>query len=165
MSNEERLNHLEQLREQIKLGGGQRRIDTQHSKGKLTARERIDVLLDEGSFEEWDMFVEHSITDFGMADQKVPGDGVVTGHGRINGRLMFVFSQWVNPASPFGWGNSPGGLSGVSCSASTPSSNSVQRGSSSSFARSSSTVSRNFSMPHLATRNLMRARLRIFFSP
>ena len=84
---------LEEKRAAARLGGGQRRIDTQHSKGKLTARERIDVLLDEGSFEEWDVFVEHSIADFGMADQKVPGDGVATGHGRINGRLMFVFSQ------------------------------------------------------------------------
>ncbi len=84
---------LEEKRAAARLGGGQRRIDRQHSKGKLTARERIDVLLDEGSFEEWDMFVEHAITDFGMADKKVPGDGVVTGHGRINGRLTFVFSQ------------------------------------------------------------------------
>ncbi len=75
------------------LGGCQKRIDSQHSKGKLTARERIELLLDFGSFEEWDMFKEHRCTDFGMAEQSVPGDGVVTGYGTINGRLMFVFSQ------------------------------------------------------------------------
>src|ERR1044071_5516353 len=74
-------------------GGGARRIEAQHEKGKLTARERIDVLLDSDSFEEWDMFVEHRSQDFGMAEQKVPGDGVVTGYGTINGRLVFVFSQ------------------------------------------------------------------------
>ncbi|WP_119677657.1 acyl-CoA carboxylase subunit beta [Indioceanicola profundi] len=87
------LEKLEQMRAGARLGGGEKRIDAQHAKGKLTARERIDVLLDEGSFEEWDMFVEHRCTDFGMAEQKVPGDGVVTGHGTINGRLVFVFSQ------------------------------------------------------------------------
>ena len=65
----------------------------QHAKGKLTARERLDVLLDEGSFEELDMFVEHNCTDFGMTEQVIPGDGVVTGSGTINGRLVFVFSQ------------------------------------------------------------------------
>ncbi|HCV12225.1 MAG TPA: methylmalonyl-CoA carboxyltransferase, partial [Candidatus Accumulibacter sp.] len=75
------------------LGGGQKRIDNQHSKGKLAARERIELLLDSGSFEEWDMFMEHRCHDFGMADQSVPGDGVVIGCGTINGRLMFVFSQ------------------------------------------------------------------------
>ena len=84
---------LEEKLEEARLGGGQKRIDTQHAKGKLTARERIDVLFDEGSFEEWDMFVEHRCVDFGMADQKVPGDGVVTGYGTVNGRPMFVFSQ------------------------------------------------------------------------
>jgi propionyl-CoA carboxylase beta chain len=84
---------LEAMRAAARLGGGQRRIDGQHSKGKLTARERIDVFLDEGSFEEWDMFVEHRCNDFGMGEQKVPGDGVVTGHGTVNGRLVFVFSQ------------------------------------------------------------------------
>jgi propionyl-CoA carboxylase beta chain len=87
------IRQLEEMREAARLGGGQRRIDTQHAKGKLTARERIDVLLDEDSFEEWDMFVEHDSHDFGMAEQKVPGDGVVTGSGTINGRLVFVFSQ------------------------------------------------------------------------
>src|SRR6202012_4342923 len=65
----------------------------QHAKGKLTARERIALLLDEGSFEETDMFVEHRATDFGMGDQRIPGDGVVTGHGTINGRLVYVFSK------------------------------------------------------------------------
>lgn len=84
---------LEQMRAGARLGGGEKRIAGQHSKGKLTARERIDILLDEGSFEEWDMFVEHRCSDFGMEGQKVPGDGVVTGHGTINGRLVFVFSQ------------------------------------------------------------------------
>jgi len=84
---------LEEMRSAARLGGGQRRIDAQHARGKLTARERIDAFLDEGSFEEYDMFVEHRSTDFGMQDQKVPGDGVVTGHGTVNGRLVFVFSQ------------------------------------------------------------------------
>jgi len=84
---------LEQMRAAARLGGGDKRIAAQHAKGKLTARERIELLLDEGSFEEWDMFVEHRCTDFGMQDQKVPGDGVVTGYGMINGRLVFVFSQ------------------------------------------------------------------------
>src|SRR6476659_7706523 len=87
------LEQLEQKRGAARLGGGQKRIDAQHGKGKLTARERLDVLLDEGTFEEWDMFVEHRCTDFGMADSKIPGDGVVTGYGMINGRLVFVFSQ------------------------------------------------------------------------
>ncbi len=84
---------LEEMRAAARLGGGQRRIDAQHARGKLTARERIGVFLDAGSFEEYDMFVEHRSTDFGMQDQKVPGDGVVTGHGTVNGRLVFVFSQ------------------------------------------------------------------------
>tara|TARA_Y100000385_G_scaffold221263_1_gene230924 strand:+ start:903 stop:2435 length:1533 start_codon:yes stop_codon:yes gene_type:complete len=84
---------LQAKRAEARKGGGKRRIDAQHEKGKLTARERIDVLFDEGSFEEWDMFVEHRCSDFGMAEQKVPGDGVVTGYGTINGRLCFVFSQ------------------------------------------------------------------------
>ncbi|MEA2573839.1 MAG: propionyl-CoA carboxylase beta chain, partial [Chloroflexia bacterium] len=89
----ERINRLRDLRERAKLGGSQRRIQQQHAKGKLTARERLDLLLDEGSFEEIDMFVTHRITDFGMGDQKVLGDGVVTGWGRIEGRLVYVFSQ------------------------------------------------------------------------
>ena len=87
------LEQLEAKRDEARMGGGQRRIDAQHAKGKLTARERLDVLLDEGSFEEYDMFVEHNNTDFGMENQKVPGDGVVTGSGTINGRLVYVFSQ------------------------------------------------------------------------
>ena len=84
---------LEKKREHARLGGGQKRIDAQHAKGKLTARERIALLLDEGSFEEWDMFVEHRSHDFGMEKQRVPGDGVVTGWGTINGRVIYVFSK------------------------------------------------------------------------
>ncbi|GAK34473.1 MULTISPECIES: acyl-CoA carboxylase subunit beta [unclassified Iodidimonas] len=87
------LQELERRRQDARLGGGQKRIDAQHARGKLTARERLDVLLDEGSFEETDMFVTHRCTDFGMENQKVPGDGVVTGSGTINGRLVYVFSQ------------------------------------------------------------------------
>ncbi|MDO8933153.1 MAG: acyl-CoA carboxylase subunit beta, partial [Rhodocyclaceae bacterium] len=75
------------------LGGGQKRIDAHHAKGKLTARERIELLFDEGTFEEWDMFKEHRCTDFGMAENKIPGDGVVIGYGTVNGRMVFVFSQ------------------------------------------------------------------------
>ena len=71
----------------------EKRQESQHKKGKLTARERIEVLLDEGTFEEWDMFVEHRCSEFDMDKQKIPGDGVVTGYGTINGRLTFVFSQ------------------------------------------------------------------------
>ncbi|MDE1467535.1 acyl-CoA carboxylase subunit beta [Aurantiacibacter sp. D1-12] len=84
---------MERRREAARMGGGQKRIDAQHAKGKLTARERLDVLLDEDSFEELDTYVEHDCVDFGMADQKIPGDGVVTGSGTINGRLVYVFSQ------------------------------------------------------------------------
>lgn len=87
------LEQLETRRAQARLGGGQKRIDAQHSKGKLTARERIEVLLDEGSFEEYDMYVTHRAVDFGMASQKIAGDGVVTGWGTINGRQVYVFSQ------------------------------------------------------------------------
>ena len=87
------IRQLEAKRKAARTGGGQKRIDAHHAKGKLTARERLDVLLDDGSFEEWDMFVEHDSTDFGMAEKKVPGDGVVTGHGLIDGRRVFVFSQ------------------------------------------------------------------------
>ena len=87
------LEQLEARRAEAWLGGGQRRIDAQHGKGKLTARERIEVLLDEGSFEEFDMYVTHRCVDFGMAGQKVAGDGVVTGWGTINGRQVYVFSQ------------------------------------------------------------------------
>jgi len=87
------LKQLSDKRARARAGGGVKRVEAQHAKGKLSARERIEVLLDEGSFEEWDMFVEHRSTDFGMAEQKIPGDGVVTGWGTINGRLVFVFSQ------------------------------------------------------------------------
>jgi propionyl-CoA carboxylase beta chain len=87
------LRQLEEKRAAARLGGGERRVEAQHKKGKLSARERLEVLLDPGSFEEWDMFVEHRSTDFGMAEQKIPGDGVVTGYGTVNGRLVFVFSQ------------------------------------------------------------------------
>ncbi len=87
------LMELERRREAARMGGGQARIDAQHRKGRLTARERLDVLLDPHSFEELDMYVEHNCVDFGMESQKVPGDGVVTGSGTINGRLVFVFSQ------------------------------------------------------------------------
>ncbi|MCK0510460.1 acyl-CoA carboxylase subunit beta [Aromatoleum buckelii] len=87
------IRQLQEKREAARLGGGQRRIDAQHAKGKLTARERIELLLDEDSFEEWDMYKEHRCTDFGMAEETVPGDGVVTGYGTVNGRLVFVFSQ------------------------------------------------------------------------
>jgi propionyl-CoA carboxylase beta chain len=90
---QEILRQLEEKRVAARAGGGRKRSEAQHGKGKLTARERIDLLLDPGSFEEWDMFVEHRSADFGMAEQKVPGDGVVTGYGTINGRLVFVFSQ------------------------------------------------------------------------
>src|SRR5437773_5417297 len=87
------LRRLDEKREAARAGGGARRVKAHHERGKLTARERLDVLLDPGSFEEWDMFVEHRSQDFGMAEQKIPGDGVVTGYGTINGRLVFVFSQ------------------------------------------------------------------------
>ncbi len=87
------IEQLESKRAAARLGGGQKRIDAQHGKGKLTARERIEVLLDAGSFEEWDMFVEHRCHDFGMEQTHIPGDGVVIGYGTINGRLVFVFSQ------------------------------------------------------------------------
>jgi propionyl-CoA carboxylase beta chain len=90
---QEIIRQLEEKRERARLGGGEKRIAAQHAKGKLTARERIELLLDDGSFEEWDMFKEHRCTDFGMAGQTVPGDGVVTGYGTVNGRLVFVFSQ------------------------------------------------------------------------
>jgi len=87
------IEQLAERRAKARLGGGEKRIAIQHGKGKLTARERIEVLLDEGSFEEFDMFVVHRAVDFGMAAQKYPGDGVVTGWGTINGRLVYVFSQ------------------------------------------------------------------------
>jgi acetyl-CoA carboxylase carboxyltransferase component len=93
MSNQDKIQKLIDLRTEAKLGGGQKRIDAQHAKGKMTARERIEVLLDEGSFEEFDMFVTHRCTNFGMENTKFMGDGVVTGHGTIDGRIVYVFSQ------------------------------------------------------------------------
>ena len=90
---QEIIEKLQEKREQARAGGGKKRIEAQHQKGKLTARERLEVLLDPGSFEEWDMFVEHRCHDFGMSAQKIPGDGVVTGWGTVNGRLVYVFSQ------------------------------------------------------------------------
>ena len=87
------LSELEERRAVARLGGGERRIEAQHKRGKLTARERIELLLDEDSFEEYDMFVEHRCTDFGMTDSKIPGDGVVTGWGTVNGRTVYVFAK------------------------------------------------------------------------
>jgi propionyl-CoA carboxylase beta chain len=87
------LERLEERRAQARLGGGEKRIEAQHGRGKLTARERIELLLDKGSFEEFDMFVEHRSTDFGMDKAKIPGDGVVTGWGTVNGRTVFVFAK------------------------------------------------------------------------
>ena len=92
-SNDERIERLEQMRAEALLGGGPVRIERQHAWGKLTARERLDLLLDAGSFVELDAFVTHRATEFGLADQHILGDGVVTGHGTVDGRLVFVFSQ------------------------------------------------------------------------
>ena len=89
----EKIQELHELREAARLGGGKKRIEAQHKKGKLTARERIDLLLDPGTFSELDMFVTHRSTDFGLDEQRIPGDGVVTGYGYIDGRLVYVFSQ------------------------------------------------------------------------
>jgi acetyl-CoA carboxylase carboxyltransferase component len=90
---EDKIALLRRKREEARLGGGKKRIEAQHAKGKLTARERLDILLDEGTFEELDVFVTHRSTDFGIGDQKFLGDGVVTGWGKIDGRLVYVFSQ------------------------------------------------------------------------
>src|SRR6478735_10989000 len=87
------LDKLEKRREEARLGGGKTRIEAQHKRGKLTARERIELLLDKGSFEEFDMFVEHRSTEFGMEKNKIPGDGVVTGWGTVNGRVVYLFSK------------------------------------------------------------------------
>ena len=87
------LDRLEQRREQARLGGGVARIEAQHKRGKLTARERVELLLDKGSFEEFDMFVEHRSSDFGMEKTKIPGDGVITGWGTVNGRTVFLFAK------------------------------------------------------------------------
>jgi len=93
MTPEERLRKLEELKKQAQLGGGKERIERQHKAGKLTARERIDLLLDKGTFREMDMFVTHRCTDFGMDKKKILGDGVVTGYGKIDGRTVFVFAE------------------------------------------------------------------------
>lgn len=93
MKTKDQLDHLQKLRAEARLGGGQKRIDKQHEKGSLTARERIDLLLDKGSFEEFDMFKTHRCTDFGMENKTFPGDGVVTGHGTVNGRIVYVYAQ------------------------------------------------------------------------
>lgn len=93
MNRQDKVKQLIELREQAKLGGGQSKIASQHAKGKFTARERLDMLLDEGSFEEYDMFVTHRTDDFGLKDQKYLGDGVVTGHGTIDGRVVYVYAQ------------------------------------------------------------------------
>src|SRR5216110_501014 len=93
MTMRDKLDLLERRRAESEQGGGEARLKTQHKKGKLTARERLDLLLDEGSFVELDRFVTHRATDFGLDQQIYPGDGVVTGYGRIDGRLVYVFSQ------------------------------------------------------------------------
>jgi acetyl-CoA carboxylase carboxyltransferase component len=93
LSTADKLAHLAELRSQAMLGGGEHRIEQQHQRGKLTARERLDLLLDEGSFRELDAFVTHRATDFGIDQERYLGDGVVTGHGRIDGRTVFVYSQ------------------------------------------------------------------------
>ncbi len=87
------LGRLNEKRKAARAGGGAARTEAQHRRGKLTARERLELLLDPGSFEEWDMFVEHRSHDFGIDAHRIPGDGVVTGYGTVNGRLVFVFSQ------------------------------------------------------------------------
>src|SRR5438270_2541780 len=89
----EKIEHLRELREQARLGGGERRIEAQHAKRKLTARERLDLLLDSGSFVEIDQFVAHRATGFGLENERYYGDGVETGYGQIDGRLVYVFSQ------------------------------------------------------------------------
>src|SRR5438552_1568923 len=89
----DKIEHLRDLREQARLGGGERRIDAQHAKRKLTARERLDLLLDSGTFVEIDQFVTHRATGFGLENERYYGDGVVTGYGQIDGRLVYVFSQ------------------------------------------------------------------------
>lgn len=93
MNNLDKIQQLIELREKAKLGGGTQRVESQHGKGKYTARERIQILLDEGSFEEYDMFVKHRSHEFGMEGQQFLGDGVVTGHGTIDGRIVYVYAQ------------------------------------------------------------------------
>lgn len=93
MSTQDKIKKLIDLRSQAKLGGGEKRIEKQHQQGKMTARERIEMLLDEGSFEELDMFVTHRCTNFGLENNKFLGDGVVTGHGTVDGRVVYVYAQ------------------------------------------------------------------------
>ena len=93
MDNQQKVKTLINLRVQAKMGGGQKRIASQHAKGKFTARERIEMLLDASSFEEFDMFVMHRCYNFGLEKEKYLGDGVITGHGTINGRTVFVYAQ------------------------------------------------------------------------
>lgn len=93
MANEERLTRLLEMKDQARLGGGLKRIAAQHERGKLTARERIDILLDPGTFEEMDQLMVHRATEFGLDEQHYLGDAVVTGYGKIDGRGVFVFSQ------------------------------------------------------------------------
>ena len=93
MKREDQFKHLKKLNRESLQGGGEKRIKAQHAKGKLTARERIDLLVDEGSFVEIDRFVKHRSKDFGMDKQRIAGDGVVTGYGYVNGRMIYLFSQ------------------------------------------------------------------------
>ena len=93
MTMQEKINELLELRAKARMGGGEKRIEKQHSQGKFTARERILMFLDEGSFEEFDMFVTHRCTNFGLEKEKYLSDGVVTGYGTVGGRLVYVFSQ------------------------------------------------------------------------
>src|SRR6267154_4643200 len=93
MNIEEKLAELKKRNQLAEAGGGEKRRERQHKEGKLSARERIDFLLDDGTFEETDKFVTHRATDFGMAEQRVPGDGFITGYGRVHGRVVFVFAQ------------------------------------------------------------------------
>ncbi|MCK4689608.1 MAG: methylmalonyl-CoA carboxyltransferase, partial [Candidatus Marinimicrobia bacterium] len=93
MKIEDKIKYLEELEEQALLGGGEKRIQAQHDKGKLTARERVEFLLDKGTFRETGKFVTHRCTDFGMEKNKILGDGVVTGYGKINGRRVCIFLE------------------------------------------------------------------------
>jgi len=93
MTIDEKIKDLLRKKEEAKLGGGAKRIEAQHKKNKLTARERIELLLDKGSFEEFDMFVSHRCYQFGLEKEKYPTDGVVTGHGTIDGRVVYVYAQ------------------------------------------------------------------------
>src|ERR1700684_3486420 len=93
MSREDKLEHLRRMNAEAEAGGGAERREREHKAGKLTARERVALLLDEGSFEELDRFVVHRSDEFGMQDQRPPGDGFITGFGRITGRLVYVFAQ------------------------------------------------------------------------